>query len=67
MTWETFQRKICSDLKTGSKSGRRFLLLFRKKYKGQKEAIEDMSVRFDDDGRLEFTLTINQKQKILKV
>lgn len=65
MTWQQITEKIESDLHVGDKVGRRYLKLFRDKYKGQKEAIQQANVSFNNFGQLVFRLTINDIEQII--
>lgn len=64
-------KEIESNIQCGLNVGCRVAKNIREKlfesWSGYKEAIQDLSVRYDDHGRIEFTLTINNKQKILKI
>lgn len=67
MKLKEIESNIQRDLNVGWRIAKAYRQKLFNVWGGYKEAIEDMSVRFDDDGRLEFTLSINHKQKILKI
>ena len=67
MKLKEIETNIQHELNVGWRVAKNIRERLFKHWSGYKEAIQDLSVRYDDNGRIEFTLTINNKQKILKI
>ena len=63
MKLKDIESNIQSDLNVGWRVAKNIRERLFKRWSGYKEAIQEVSVRYDDDGRIEFTLTINNKQR----
>lgn len=67
MKLEEIEANICRDLNVGWRRAKILRERLFQHWFGYKEALQDVTVRYDDDGRIEFTLTINDKQKTLTI
>lgn len=63
MKYREIEAAIQRDLNVGWRTAKAFREKLFKKWKGYKEALQDVSCGYNDDGRIEFKLTINDKQK----
>ena len=67
MKLKEIESNIQRDLNVGWRVAKNARERLFKHWLGYKEAIQDLSVRYDDDGRIEFTLTINNKQRKITI
>jgi hypothetical protein len=63
MKLKEIESNIQSELNVGWRVAKNIREKLFESWSGYKEAIQNLSVRYDDDGRIEFTLTINNKHK----
>jgi hypothetical protein len=63
MTLQNIESNIQRDLGVGWRLAKQHRAKLFKKWKGYKEALQDLTCRYDDNGFIEFTLTINGKHK----
>lgn len=63
MKLKEIESNIQRDLNVGWRLAKNIREKLFESWSGYKEAIQDVAVRYDDDGRIEFTLTINNKQR----
>lgn len=67
MKLQEIESNIQRDLNVGWRVAKNLRERLFKHWTGYKEALQDVTVRYDDDGRIEFTLTINNKQKTIMI
>jgi len=68
MNWYEFRGRIMEDLGIGKRRAMNLEMMFRQKYKGSKDAIQNLTkVRYSDSGRVTFKLKINNKDKMITI
>lgn len=67
MQLKEIESNIQRDLGVGWRLAKQHREKFFKKWKGYKEALQDVSCRYNDNGSIEFTLTINNKHKTVTI
>lgn len=67
MKLKEIESNIQSELNVGWRVAKNIREKLFESWSGYKEAIQNLSVRYDDDGRIEFTLTINEKTKKITI
>lgn len=63
MTWEMIINRIQIDLNVKKQRAKKFTNDFRKVYKGYKDAIQEVTASFTNDGRVQITCKINGNPK----
>lgn len=63
MKLKEIEANIQCDLNVGWRKSKEIRANLFEVWGGHKEALQDVTVRYDDDGRIEFTLKINDKYK----
>lgn len=67
MKLKEIESNIQRELNVGWRVAKNIREKLFESWSGYKEAIQDLSVRYDDDGKIEFTLTINNKQRKITI
>ena len=64
MQWYQFRERIMEELGVGKRRASNIEMAFRRKYKGDKLAIQRVcKIWYNDNGRITFKLEINDKYK----
>lgn len=68
MQWYEFRGRIMEDLGIGKRRAMNLEMMFRQKYKGSKDAIQNLTkVWYSDSGRVTFKIRINDKYKEITI